>query len=393
MSGFTKHQSTVFLNKKKKDFEQYIEQMISLLPKNYTFDTIVTLLKKYYPYELQQFIEGFEYYKLKDRKLLAIGKKIRHKIPEPILILKELSLTKKILDSKFLESYGKKFNKDLHKVNIMKLDNKRQPKINRIKSKIDNSKKKAQLVEPLFLDKLIGLYERKTTSQKDKVYIFKELEKYYNLKTIQFFKKKVDTEYNMQLREMAFNHMQGFMHFVVLRRQKYMVIPSNNKKRREYLKKTYAYERFEIESIPEELEYRINNSKEQRIKQYDFFISHSSSNFNEVQSLVHALNNQNKNVYCDWINDTDYLKRHLVSSATKNIIEKRLEQSQNIILVKSKDAVKSKWVKYELNYFHSLNRTIFEIDIENIKSGNYDYFKLKELWFVDVDFEKLELLN
>ncbi|MCT4673677.1 MAG: toll/interleukin-1 receptor domain-containing protein [Prolixibacteraceae bacterium] len=393
MSGFTKHQSSVFLEEQRKNFSKYIKEVVDALPQEYSFTDIMLLLNKYFPYELQLLNEGCDYYNLKDRKLLAYGKKVRHNIPKSVDILKGLNITKKILNDNYKKNYSQRFNiRKQHSV-IESLNKIRFPKIERIKKKIDKAKKKVQLVEPIFLEKLIGLYDRKTTSQKDKVYILKELEKYYCPRIVAFFKKKIDTEYNMQLRQMAFLHIQSYMHFVTLRRQKYMRVPSNNKKRKKYLKNVYAYEKFSIESIPEELEYRINNSKEQKLKQYDFFISHSSIDFNEVQTLIHVLNKQNKDVYCDWMNDIDYLKRNLLSDATKTVIEKRLNQSKNVILVKSSDSLKSKWVKYELNYFHSLNRSIYEINLKELQNGIFNYHQITDLWFLDNEFQKIKLIN
>lgn len=80
-----------------------------------------------------------------------------------------------------------------------------------IKSK--RQKVKTQQIEPKFLDVLMGLYDKKSTTQKDKVYIFVELQKYYCPKVIRFFSKKffskkADTEYNPQLRRMSFEHLQ-----------------------------------------------------------------------------------------------------------------------------------------------------------------------------------------
>lgn len=95
-------------------------------------------------------------------------------------------------------------------------------KIARIDTKISNAKAKTQMVTPAFLDQLIGLYERKNTSQKDRVYIIHELKKYYNPKVIDFFYKLNDTELNRQLREIAFYHLQSFNYQPRLRRQKYM---------------------------------------------------------------------------------------------------------------------------------------------------------------------------
>ena len=76
---------------------------------------------------------------------------------------------------------------------------------------------------------MIGLYERKTTSQKDKVYIIQELKKYYNPKVVNFFFKLNDTELNKQLREIAFKHLQSFNYEPRLRKQKYMKIHTKNK--------------------------------------------------------------------------------------------------------------------------------------------------------------------
>ena len=56
----------------------------------------------------------------------------------------------------------------------------------------------------VFLDQLIGLYNRINTSQKDRMYIIHELKKYYNPKVIKFFFKLNDTELNKQLRKLHF---------------------------------------------------------------------------------------------------------------------------------------------------------------------------------------------
>jgi len=391
MTSFTKHQSNKLLEKNKQIFSNYIKNLITILPKEYTFEIIISYLQKYYPYDIQEYNEIYEYYNLKNKKLTARNIKTRHTFPELTSFLEELQIIKEILNDKFKSDFKFNFNekKQIENLNTFLLE--RIPKIKRIEDKIKKAKLKAQEVEPLFLDKLIGYYDRKTTLQKDKIYIFKELERYYCKKTITFFKKKVDTEYNFQLREMAFKHLQSLKHFAVLRNQKYMKLHTKNKKRKKFLKNTYANERFNIKSIPQELEYRIENSKEQKLNNYHFFISHSSINFEEVQSIIKVLNKENKNVYCDWINDTSYLKRHLVGDATKSVIEKRLEQSNKVLFIKSKESLLSNWVKYELNYFNSLNKEILEIDISNLRKGKYEYKRLKEKWFYDENYKNINL--
>ena len=172
-----------------------------------------------------------------------------------------------------------------------------------------------------------------------------------------------------------------------------MRIPSKNKKRRKFLKDVYAKQTFNVNEIPEELEYRLENSKEQRIKTYDFFISHSSSDHDEVQILIEYLNKQGKNIYCDWINDNDYLKRNLVGAATLNVITKRLQQSKELIFVVSTNSVNSKWCKYELNDFYQQHKNIYFITIEDIRKGLFNYAKTNDEWFIDSQYKNIELFN
>ena len=101
------------------------------------------------------------------------------------------------------------------------------------------------------------------------------------------------------------------------------------------MKRIYPEEKYEIPKTPLELEYRINNGKEQKIKSYDFFISHSYKDGTAVQKLIQYENKNNKNVFCDWINDSDYLKRHLLCDATLKVLEKRMEQSEYLLFVDS----------------------------------------------------------
>lgn len=252
---------------------------------------------------------------------------------------------------------------------------------------------KTQQVTPSFLDQLIGLYERKNTSQKDRVYILAELKKYYSETIIMFFFKINDTELNKQLRREAFFHLQSFNYHPRLRAQKYMQIHTKNKKRRAFLKNEYPDLTFDISKTPQELEYRIENSREQKFKKFDFFISHSSIDYKSVQKLIFAENKQNKNVFCDWISDSDYLKRHLLCEATLRVIETRLEQSDALIFVDSSSSRDSIWCKYELNYFASLHRDIYVIKKECIESGSFELEILKDYWFFDPDYKNLIQLS
>ena len=129
------------------------------------------------------------------------------------------------------------------------------------------------------------------------------------------------------------------------------------------------------------------------MKTYDYFISHSSKDRIAVQSLITYANKRNKNVFCDWINDVDYLKRHLVCNATLKVLEKRMEQSTALIFVESENSLKSIWCKYELNYFSELGKPIYVIRRECIENNSFVINSLNSNWFKDSNYKNLALLE
>lgn len=105
----------------------------------------------------------------------------------PTEILFECPMYKKLASNFYKENYKNNFSCEIYLMEKEKLWNKRKNKIDRVTKKIEKAKSKTQQVAPIFLEKLIGLYERKNTSQKDKVYIILELQKYYSHQIMQFF--------------------------------------------------------------------------------------------------------------------------------------------------------------------------------------------------------------
>lgn len=377
-------------NKKLSDI---LKNIINILPREYNKDTIVELVKEYYPHEWQGYQYKKEYFDIKDKHLVRYGKKRRHKMPTAQVLLFMNSIFKKINSKQYIENHKKNFCDISYKKSLVEFRNKRLPKIKKVNDKITCSKRKTQSVTPKYLDVLIGLYKKKNTSQKDKVYIINELMKYYNDQVIKFFFKINDTELNKQLRIIAFKHLQSFNYAPRLRKQKYMIVRTKNKKRKIYLKKSYPYEQFIIPKCPNELEYRINNGKEQKIKYYDYFISHSSSDCLLVQKLIDYENKNQKNIFCDWINDADYLKRNLVCQATLSVIEKRLEQSDAVIFVKTENSLASVWCSYELNYFRELGKSIFVIDGDNIADECFDIKEYSVSEYFNPKYKELVLFK
>lgn len=311
----------------------------------------------------------------------------------PEVLLMDASRCKKILSKEYQRIHCDNYTEESQVLARENLWLKRKPKIERVNQKIEKALSKAQQVTPSFIDQLIGLYERKNTSQKDRRYILLELKKYYSDKIIQFFFKLNDTELNKQLRWEAFYHLQSFNYQPRARRQKYMQVHTKNKKRKKFLKEVYPFETYEVPQNPNELEYRIENSREQKIKEYDYFISHSSKDSTHVQKLIRAENQDGKNIFCDWINDVDYLKRHLLCNATLKVLEKRMEQSKAMIFVVSENSLHSIWCKYELNYFTELGNPIYCISKEAIDANNFHLNKMNDSWFLDPDYKSLALIE
>lgn len=372
MSGVTKH----IYNREIFEYIGIIDKILKIiepiLPEEYDADVLMVIIKKYYPYDILHIEERLGYYKIKNKYLIKQDKKSRYSVPSIFKMLKSTSMYKKVTNARYQENHKENFDSKLVKENEKLLWKKREPKIRAIQEKIERGKYRTQQVEPEFLDVLIGLYERKNTSQNDKLYIMTELKKYYCDKALNFFIKQVDVEYNRQLRDEAFYYLQSIGFRPRMRRQKDMRIPSKSKRRREWLKNVYGKATSKIKAIPEELEYRILNNPEQKIVAYDYFISHSYLDGKAVKGLIESLNEYKKLVYCDWISDYDYLKRKLVCKATLNVIEKRIEKSKAVLFVESSNSVKSKWCRYELNYAYEHNIPVYAIKIED--SDNVDEY-------------------
>lgn len=391
MSGFTKHMYEKDVVEIKKQLSEYVKELSIILPPDYDFNSLVSLIEEFYPYEFRVIKEKYEEYRILDRKIIKIKGKARFNMPAPLTILENLPITKNILSDAFRQKYVQEFDMKTYEHKKEILVRNRMPRIKKKKDKIDKAIAKTQQMEPKFLDKLMGLYERKETTQTDRVYIMLELQKYYCPKIIKFFRKRAHSELNFQLREMAVLFLHSMGHHAVLRKQKYMQIHTKNRKKKKKLKQEYAKQKFNIKAIPNELEYRINNNAmEQRLKFYDYFISHSSKDYENVQKLIYELNKKKQNVYCDWINDTDYLKRKLVCDATLMVIRKRIEQSKAIVWVESQESVNSIWVKYELNYAQRLNKPIYCINREDVEDLTKMH-KLSEYWFFDKNYEEVNL--
>lgn len=374
------------LIERKIKFNKIIKKIINILPYDYNFEVIENYIKKFYFFDYKELCDFKEYYDKKNKFLIKIKKKSRYEMPEISFLLKNLPIVKCLLKKETKEKYQKNYCESESKKLYSQFEKERENKNKKRYEKLSKAQELVQQVEPEFLDKLMGIYFRKNTSQENRMYLFSEVEKYYCQKTVDFFRKVHDTEYNNQLRERAFLRLQEWGHYIRLRKGKYIVIKTKNKKRREFIKKIYKNQLTSLKCTPKELEKRIEESLDQRIKSYDYFISHSSKNSSLVKEIKEIFNADNKNIYCDWISDNHYLKRTLISEATKIVINKRMEQSKELIFVDTPEARNSLWVKYELNYFYNLKKKMY---VWNEKINSTE--PMKDYWYVDNDYKNMKL--
>ena len=108
----------------------------------------------------------------------------------------------------------------------------------------------------------------------------------------------------------------------------------------------------------------------------------------DVQKIIIGLNKERKNVYCDWISDQDYLKRSLLCDATIKVINKRIEQSNCILLVDTPNSRSSIWVAYELKYAKNIGKPIYSVSIDMplTLSGIKE---LKDEWYKQINTDNL----
>lgn len=340
-----------------------------ILPETYDGNILFDLYGEYFYSTIQMLDERYEYYRSKDIFLRSVGKKQRYKI----LNSKDFFFSSQKV--KHMLSYGQRlrhkqqYNEESKNESLIKLEKKLNKSLNK-KLVIAKKNEHIQDIEPIYIDIFIKIYHR--SNHLEKILIFNELKKFNSNKTITFFYKLNDSEHNNQIRMMAFQHLQNLGKYVKLR------------KKFKGKKKTYNSDSTLPTYSPEELVKFLNSNSVESKKKYDIFISHSYLDKDLVNSLKNALNLQNLLCYYDWTSDQDFLKRTLISDYTKEVLKKRIEQSEIFLLLLTQnviveDRIISEWIDMEIEYAKSLGKTILCINLINAKHK-----------FIDLNFELRE---
>ena len=366
MAGITKRK---YMSENIRIYKQMTNQLNSIkkiLPEIYDGNILFDLYSKYFSTTIQMLNQRYEYYRSKDIFLRSVGKKKRYKI----LNSKDFFFSSQKV--KHMLSYGQRLQHKQQYSEECKTDSliKLEQKLNKSLSKklvIEKKCEHIQDIEPIYIDIFIKIYHR--SNHLEKILIFNELKKFNSNKTINFFYKLNDSEHNNQIRMMAFQHLQNLGKYVKVRKK----FKGN--------KKSYHIDSTLPNYSPEELVKFLNSNSVESKKKYDIFISHSYLDKDLVKSTKNALNLKNLSCYYDWTSDQDFLKRTLISDYTKEVLKKRIEQSEIFLLllthnVIAEDKIISEWVEMEIEYAKSLGKKILCINLANVKHK-----------FTDLNFE------
>ena len=193
----------------------------------------------------------------------------------------------------------------------------------------------------LYIQRYFDIKHRNPADVDSRYAILYEASLYRNPVTIEFLHKVNCSERNFHLRHFAFTSLQKMGESVRLRK---------NRKGKVRIGDTEEPNKIKT---PDELVEYIMNSDLESCKSYDMFVSHSSSNANELLKIKSILNNENLNIYVDWMCDRDGLKRELVNEKTAEVICKRLDTSESLMYVHTPESLNSRWTPWEIGYFHA----------------------------------------
>lgn len=341
--------------------------------------------KNLYSYLWDDICSKFNEYKRMDEGLVKKGFPKRYFFPEPNVFLEEISIQiiNRIRANHAQEEYI--LLEEERCKNREKLLQKCQEKIIKNQETQNKNLEYIQEVNPqysnYFIDEYFSLKHRKPEDVTARYVILQEASKYKCIGTVKFLHKVNSSERNFNLRHFAFLTLQKFgIKEVSLRK---------NRKGKKTLGDNLAPVKIET---PSDLLKHIYISQLEKKKEYDLFLSHSSLDKDLILKLKSTLNSLNLNIYVDWLNDQESLKRELTNVDTAGVIIERLKLCKALIFIYTDDSLKSLWTPWEIGYFHALNRKVCVFFSDSVDQNKIPAF-IKIYPKVTLENGNLEIIN
>lgn len=264
-----------------------------------------------------------------------------------------------------------KFSEDKKKEADIIIENIRKKSLLRYQSSLNKIGKKMEYIQeikPKYYVNFERIYREcnKDADLHKKLEIMRELSNYKCKDIIEFFRKINKYERNASLKREAVSYLQMIGEHAVLERKKEG-------------KKTFIdNEIVKNEENPDVLAKRLYVEDLEKLKQYDAFISHSVLDMDLVKQIKKEMNAKGKVLYIDWLNDKTNLKREYCNVSTAEVIKRRIEQSEKIILLVTNNIFSSQWVPWELGYAMGCGKKIEIINPRNIDFHDYSFYEIRE---------------
>ena len=343
----------------KKKFKKPIQQVLRLMPYTFSDDDIVNTFKELYPHMWDDLNKQYNFWHNKNMVLIKYGKKSRYNFRKPYNFILDCAFhsANKLRKDKNRIILGKDEGKNL-KNEIKQLS---KSKFDKRKQKVDGILRFIQEIEPSYTSFFIDRYFN-TYDLHQKLEIMRELSKYKSSNITEFFYKVNSCTRNFSLKIEAQNYIQSIGLPFMLRRKK--------KGKKNYIDNEIV----KNNSGPEVLKQRLYVDDLEKVKRFDVFISHNSSDMNQIVELYKNLNTKRYVAYIDWVNDKYDLKREWCNASTSEIIKLRIQQSKIFIIFLTESTFKSQWCPWELGYADALNKKIYVYISPNLKNVDIPIF-------------------
>ncbi|MCU8018120.1 TIR domain-containing protein [Shewanella sp. SM72] len=350
--GSVQRKTNKYLELYRKKFRKKVRTVLSFTPPGIKKNDFIKLFSEIYPDDIISMEKNVRFYQEKNR---------RRRRGKPLFFPNPSDLLYSLAKPKLNDICEREF--DLFQAQMAKEEALAEAQLdsNRKKIQYRNNNISTQFVTPKYISLLIEKYWHEKNKFR-RLLIVIECSKYKNESTIFFFRQVMSGEKDWFIRNYCLRILQRFDEVVYLP-------PKGKGAQEKYntLVKHFGCDyKEDIGRTPEDIVKELyENDYIEHAKYFDAFISHAVSNADMVDEFVFKLNSLGLVAFVDWKSDRQDLNRSKLSHYTPTILELRMRQSKNLILIRTKESDLSSWVTWEINYFSKLGKKIAVLNLDN----------------------------